>query len=61
MKNKESIEKNQTEKTKLPQNASAIKYDRDKNQTYWPKDESVEPPEHKVRSSKKAKSKKLTS
>lgn len=49
MKNKETVNKNQTEKKKLPPNASAINYDRDKNQTYWPKDESVEPPEHKVR------------
>lgn len=53
MKNKETVSKNQTEKTKLPPNASAINYDRDKNQTYWPKDESVEPPEHQVKPSTK--------
>jgi hypothetical protein len=46
MKNKDSINKNQTEKKKLPPDASAIAYDRDKNLTYRPKDESVEPPEH---------------
>ncbi|MCC2677900.1 MAG: hypothetical protein K0R29_476 [Pseudobdellovibrio sp.] len=53
MKNKETVNKNQTEKKKLPPNASAINYDRDKNQTYWPKDESVEPPEHKSRHTNK--------
>lgn len=55
MKNKETVNKNQTEKTKLPPNASAINYDRDKNQTYWPKDESVDPPEHIVRPKNKTK------
>ncbi len=48
MKNKESVNKNQTEKTKLPPNSSAKTFDRDKNLTYWPKDESVDPPEHKA-------------
>jgi hypothetical protein len=46
MKNKESVNKNQTEKKKLPPDASAIRFDRDKNETYFPKDESVEPPDH---------------
>lgn len=58
MKNKETVNKNQTEKKKLPPNASAINYDRDKNQTYWPKDESVEPPEHKTKTSPNSDTKK---
>jgi hypothetical protein len=52
MKNKEVVNRNQTEKTKLPPNTSAIMYDRDKNQTYRPKDESVDPPEHQIKPTK---------
>ena len=46
MNDKDELSKNKTVKTKLPATASAIEFDRDKNQSYWPKDESVETPEH---------------
>lgn len=46
MESKLILNKKQIKKAKLPSTASAVIFDRDKNLTYLPQDESVEPPEH---------------